>query len=340
MVELHGGTLVFSFPEVHRDAVLRVTFERTLRIPDDGSEYPLPPSLGSFPLRHVDDSAEHVPESWIRRGGVMLPMYQSEALWLSFHSPEDYPFAIKVATGKQSAITGVAWRDGLHRSPEQDYLVCPEQPWLDGYVVERGIIRQFVAMPLGSGYSAEEQLTDRAEHGGLQLQVYPFKREAWERILAEQRRNRLVVQELAVDYTDLPPLAMCAEMGLAPGGQMRQEIFEDRHPVGDWDQTHASRCFVHLANTLVWRSITGDEPPSPPLTAEEYSRAGLPWFELYSADQTPVAGSERLRGLKSVAELGREKQQVPLPENESVEVRNVKTLQKGLRKHQVREGSF
>jgi hypothetical protein len=90
----------------------------------------------------------------------------------------------------------------------------------------------------------------------------------------------------------------------------------------------------------VWRSITGDEPPSPPLTAEEYSRAGLPWFELYAADQTPVAGSERLRGLKSVAELGREKQQVPLPENESVEVRNVKTLRKGLRKHQVREGSF
>jgi hypothetical protein len=70
-----------------------------------------------------------VPESWIQYGGVMLPMYQSEALWLSFHTPQGYPFAVKVATGKQSAITGDAWREGLHRSPEQDYLGCrPDGP--------------------------------------------------------------------------------------------------------------------------------------------------------------------------------------------------------------------
>jgi hypothetical protein len=31
-------------------------------------------------------------------------------------------------------------------------VVLPEQPWLDGYCVEKGYIRQFVAMPLGEGY--------------------------------------------------------------------------------------------------------------------------------------------------------------------------------------------
>lgn len=31
------------------------------------------------------------------------------------------------------------------------YLVAPDQPWLDGFCVQKGLIRQFVAMPLGQG---------------------------------------------------------------------------------------------------------------------------------------------------------------------------------------------
>jgi hypothetical protein len=33
---------------------LNITFLRTLRIPDDGKTYPLPPGLGRFPVRRVD----------------------------------------------------------------------------------------------------------------------------------------------------------------------------------------------------------------------------------------------------------------------------------------------
>ena len=61
-----------------------VRFMRTLRIPDDGGEYPLPPGLGTFPIRRVADYRERVPESWREHGGVFLPMYQREAMWLSF----------------------------------------------------------------------------------------------------------------------------------------------------------------------------------------------------------------------------------------------------------------
>jgi hypothetical protein len=43
--------------------------------------------------------------------------------------------------------------------------VAPKHPWLDGYCVEKGVIRQFVAIPLGEGYSLEEQLTGEAEFG-------------------------------------------------------------------------------------------------------------------------------------------------------------------------------
>jgi hypothetical protein len=36
-------------------------------------------------------------------------------------------------------------------------------------------------MPLGSGYSAEEQITGEAEHGGIQIVVYPMKQEVFEK---------------------------------------------------------------------------------------------------------------------------------------------------------------
>ncbi len=62
MIELRKDSLVFSFPEVHPKATLRIDFQRTLRIPDNGRDYPLPPGLGNFPLRHVDDFHGRVPE--------------------------------------------------------------------------------------------------------------------------------------------------------------------------------------------------------------------------------------------------------------------------------------
>ena len=239
-------------------------------------------------------------------------------MWLNFTSSSGYPFAVRIATGKIDAVTGEAWRNGLHRDP-QDYVVAPEQPWLDGYCVERGVIRQFVAMPLGSGYSAEEQLTGEAEHGGVQIVAYPMKREAYER-LRRKERGAVRFTEGVVCYS-LAPASM--DMGLAPGGRMRQEIYDDPHSFDVWDTRHASRCFIHLTNALVWRSITTNDPPTVPPTAEEYTRAGLPWFEYYASDVRALEGGKRFGGMKSVAELGKEKGDVPLPENVAVEPGNV-----------------
>jgi hypothetical protein len=55
MIELKHDSLKFSFSEVHPEAQLTIGFKRTLRIPDDGKDYPLPPGLGRFPMKHVDD---------------------------------------------------------------------------------------------------------------------------------------------------------------------------------------------------------------------------------------------------------------------------------------------
>jgi len=332
MIELKHDELVISFPEVNADAELSINLQRTLRIPDDGRDYPLPPGLGAFPLRHVDDFASRVPELWKKHGGVMLPMYQSEALWVSLQG--DYPFAVKVATGKINAITGEDWTDGLHRDP-QDYMVTPDQPWLDGYCVERGTIRQFVAMPLGRGYTVEEQITGEAEHGGLQIVAYPMKAEAYREFYGQNGETLYGMPE-AVCFSSAAP----AEMGLAPGGRMEQEIYDDPHAFDVWDTRASGRCFVHIANSLAWRAVTGEEPPTTPLTSREYQDAGMPWFEYYGGDREALGGAEELAGLKTVKEMGEVKGERPLPENETVDTPVVINLGGEGTTRRVREGKF
>jgi hypothetical protein len=323
MVELKDDSLVFSFADVHPSATVSIKFNRTLRIPDDGKDYPLPPGLGCFPIRHVDDFASTVPPGWMKRGGVMLPMYQSEAMWMSFRSRVDkesrvrFPFAIKIAAGKINAVTGQMWTPGLHEDP-QDYVVVPKQPWLDGFCVKKGTIRQFVAMPLGHGYTAEEQITDSAQAGGVQIIVYPMRREAFERL----RLLETVKRDFVTFHCCFPP-ETSMEMGLGAGGRMKQ----------------GARCFVHIANSQSWHAITGDRPPTKAPTAGEYTESGLPWFDYY-ADGPIVDGSPILDGVKSIGEVWKKQHHSGLPGNESVDPESVVKLQKGRKNDQVREGAF
>lgn len=175
MITLEDDQLVFRFPGVHRDAECRIGLVRTLRLPDNGRTYPLPAGVGTFPLRHLDDYSSRLRPELRDRGGVIMPMYQSEALWLNFDSVGSYPFAVKIATGKVCAVSGGTWFNHLNQDP-QDYVVVPDQPWLDGYCVEKGLIRQFVATSLGKGQTVEEQVAGTSDTGGLQIAVYPLKR--------------------------------------------------------------------------------------------------------------------------------------------------------------------
>lgn len=326
MIELKNDELVVSFPEVHEDAVCRIGFQRTLRIPDDNRQYPLPPGLGNFPLSHVDDYAADVPDDWSQHGGVFLPMHQAEAMWVRFGG--DYPMAVRIAAGKIDAVTGEGWNNELSAEP-QDYVVVPKQPWLDGFCVGKGMIRQFVAMPMGGGYTAEEQLTGAADNGGMQLVVYPMKAKRY-----EERRKR-AMETVCSEAPDLPSFI---EMGLAPGGLMRQEVFEDPFGFDAWDQSVRSRCFVHILNSLQYLAVTSSRPPTRPPTAKQYTEAGLPWFDYYDEDLTALGASERLAGLDSVAAMAIKKGVAVPAGNEHTELSSVHQL--GPKHQSVREGDF
>ena len=327
MPTLESDELIFRFPKLEPEAGCSITFKRTLRIPDTENIYDLPPGLGSFALRHAEDYPEGLGDKTLQRGGVIMPIWQSEAMWMNFNTfyyPDEaeasrgwdrpsFPVAIKIAAGKINAVTGESWQPGLNQTP-QDYMVAPDQPWLDGFAIEKGIIRQFVAMPLGEGYTAEEQLSGETEWGGVQIAVTPLKAEAWERLKAERQSVMNVSASFSLSK-------MCeSSMGLGAGGQMRQHIYPDPYNADDWDIDATDRVFVTLCHARDWKKITGEAPGTFPPSAKDYSKAGMPWFAYYGADQEALAGSKSLRWLKSVGALHKETTGVVLPDSQDVVV--------------------
>ena len=316
--ELSYDSIRITSPEVHADASTVISFTRTLRIPDDDTDYHLPPGLGRFPLREVE-KLQTCPPEFARFGGYVLPMFQAEALWVSFGGG-GYPYALKVAVGKVNAVTGEPLAEGLKGGDDQDYCPVPEQPWLDGICVEKGRIKQFIAMPLGSGFTVEEQVTGVAEFGGLQIIAYPMKGEVYEAKVKSQRgmlRGASFGLECAMPMAAASFGPSSVSMGLGAGGSMKQEIYRDAFDPTDYDLTQGVSMFVNIVNSQHWTGLTGEPVPQEPLSAAIYTRYGFPWFDLYS--ETPaLEGSEVLAGVKSVNTLLKEQGGEELPDNVSL----------------------
>lgn len=168
---------------------LKIGFHRTLRVPEDGRVHLLPKSFGLFPLQNLAAYAEKLQRSknpslldMAKKSGVFLPMFQREAMWISFDAPVGSEYAIRVFAGGINVVSGRKWDappppNGPYgrekQKNDQDYIIVPSQEHLDGIAIGDGLVRQFVAMPIGSGYSIEKQMTGREDVGGLQIEVTP-----------------------------------------------------------------------------------------------------------------------------------------------------------------------
>lgn len=333
-MKIQGGSIVF-------ENGFTITLHRTIRLPEDGNSHALPPSRGRFPMKRIEDYRDRVPEAWRDHGGVFIPMYEREAMWLGFSGSTS---AVKIATGKVNAVSGGKWTQELQKptgvdgkDPEQDYMVGPHpQPWLDGFNIGGGQIRQFVAMQMGKGYTVEGQVTGKEDVGGIQVLVMPPKPGA----IPEP-----VYRYDEVEYPDCsmggfeyfgPTLSATkgyattnstrslsasvqrkgAQMGLAQGGRMEQKISADPHGIDTWDQAKAERIFIHIVDATLWKEITGEECPPSPISASEYKGA---WFT-YDNGKPAVQGSGTLANVKPVSQKdkdhGFEGQQDDSPLNE------------------------
>ncbi len=266
MIELTNDELTFSFPAIHPDARLVMEFQRTLRIPGGEDAMPRLPSLGRYPLYAVQDYAQRVPRHWLEAGGAMLPMYQSEAMWLSLRPSYSvahqafYPFAVKIRVGGLDAVRGQRWSEGVHQWP-QDFLVVNDHCWLGGYHDGGRGIQQFVAMPLGSGYLPDSAESSPNRFGCLEVIVHPMQGGAF---AMRYPRNKLT--ERLPDLQSVPPAQLTAsrEHGADRDALERHEVEEGLFPVADWEPSSPGRYSLHLANSLHWCAITGSPPPVSP----------------------------------------------------------------------------
>jgi hypothetical protein len=173
-------------------STIDISLNRTLRVPEDGTVYHYPALFGPFPLLNVDLLQDKLPDLMAWKSGLLIPMFSREALSIGFKTDSLRPvknifnksqrnnqsFAIKILAGSVNTISG-GQEEGHGRSrqreKQQDYIVAPLQGRVDGFFAKAGanIVRQFVAMPVFSGYAAESQLKGKDNFGGIQLAIAP-----------------------------------------------------------------------------------------------------------------------------------------------------------------------
>lgn len=92
---------------------------------------------------------------------------------MSFKATKDN-FAVRPFVGGVNGASGLPWNAApSQRLSKQDYVSVPPQKFIDGIAIGQDKVRQFIAMPLGSGYSVEKQVTSREDIGGMQLEIIP-----------------------------------------------------------------------------------------------------------------------------------------------------------------------
>jgi Ubiquitin family len=148
-------------------------------------------------------------------------------MWISFTCQN--PYAIKVFIGGVNAVSGepavenaatrLRRRARLAQNQSvQDYLVVPEQRWIDGIATANGKVRQFVAMPMGSGYSVEAQVTGEEVTGGIQFEITPLLcRERFVNIQVKTLAGKIIPLTVSLDDTaDDIKLLIKEKEGLVP----------------------------------------------------------------------------------------------------------------------------
>jgi hypothetical protein len=311
------------FDEIIIGRFTRISFNRTLRIPDDGKDYPLPAGLGRFPIHRVEDYADKVPSDWLKEGGFFIPLYQKEALFLQFEGPEWHPTIAKVCVGRINAITGKNYSENLSSS-QQDYVVIPEQKWLDGIATGNGTVNQFVAMPLGQGYTIEAQITDEEKFGGFQLVGFeavegrfPERDPAIDERIRRRDEQRRIKQTVLMSSPTQVSFSLGRSeglnaaplrdenysMGIAAGGSIKQQIHPDSYGIDSWDKNKKRSITIHLVNSLAYKAITGKEAPSSPITMQQYQKFRIPWYSNYDETIIPIKPPSIFKRILSIAQI-------------------------------------
>jgi hypothetical protein len=205
--------------------------------------------------------------------------------------------------GGIDAISGDQWSEQLATDPP-NYVVCPNQPWLDGINAGDGMVRQFVAAEAGNGDTIAEQLGGFAK-SALQVRIYDPKPGRFPEAEPPHPRREMATFS-----------APGSSMGLGAGGAMRQKIYPDSYGLETWQTEPSGTIHIFLISPAAFSAATGEPPLSTPISMEAYNAAGLPWFKLPDEQQPYIAPSPALSKVKT---LGQRKQEVEAEQEEGKE---------------------
>ncbi len=288
---------MFRFPHLADNAVVGVLFWPLLRSPDVGAPRqnllpwapgPTPPGVGPMAIVPVDRHADMLPATVLRRSGVILPMWQSEALSIRFACHADtMPFAVTIEAGGINLVSGKPARAGLHRDP-QDYCAFPNMRGIDWVRTGPDTIRQLVASPIGEDLSAEDQLDRSAASGGVLISVTPLTREAF----AAWAKNP-PEEPFADELANLGSKARSFSAGW---------IEADGRPLGDYDTARTLSVGVTILDAVSWFHAAKRLPKRwPPLMTRYEHRQ--PWIDLYQTDLQHLADNYREEFLSEIVDL-------------------------------------
>jgi len=286
---------------------LVTTFHRTVRVSNNEVSN-LPPSLGNFEIFRTKDF-KNSPSHW-EEDSYFIAMHEREALWMSFQTMK--PVAALVGAGGINALSG----EKLELKLDNDnYLVCPPQPWLDGWKNDDNCIYQFVCTEYekGSGKTVGEQMIgEEFKSGGITISVF----ESEEELKIEAPPGEVFFGGGAFPKNDCKSLMQfasgtahleawycsdmegCQEMGVGKGGKIHQKIYPDHHGIEVWKHEPSQTANVYLVNGPQFAEITGR--PLPPLPPNFNEYAGT-WYGLKDEDKGDIEGTDKFTELEKVA---------------------------------------
>lgn len=279
---------------------LEVTFHRTVRVAEGRVPSNLPPSLGRIKLYKVSDYRKNCPEYW-DNGSYFLSLHDTEAMWIAFQSIGK-PCAVLVGAGGVNALTGGKLGTKLEKD---NYLVCPPQPWLDGWKDVDGTVHQFVATPhkKGDGITVGEQMLGaESQTGAMGLAIFEPKEDAKLTVTPVPVQGYVGTAACTNVICPAPPTLPRqrparphAEMGLGKGGKIIQKVYSDPHGLTVWKAKPTVVFAFYLVDAKTAEDITGETVANP----VAHSGYNGPWFGLQDEKLPDVAGTNIFSGLKS-----------------------------------------
>jgi hypothetical protein len=272
---------------------LYVTFMRTVRVKEVDTSN-LPPGLGIMEIYKVSDYEKVCPDSWDKKA-YFISIHETEAMWMNFQCCT--PVALLISAGGINAISGEKFENKLI---EDNYVVTPPQPWLDGWKSADGSVYQFVSITAGDGKSVGEQLINTQDHA-MQLSVYEAKNP--EKLQSVRRPHTTwgISADDDCNYKCDPNACYsfggASEMAIGKGGKIIQKIYEDPHGIKEWKENPTKTVKVYLINAAQFAEITKTEMPSKPVSTEDYNGK---WFGLEDECLSDIHGTQIFDNLKSV----------------------------------------